>query len=164
MLPEQRRLAAVSPALALLLLSGFGCRGEAGARRCAEDRATIDSLLQPDQNASELLRQADALAVQRRADDAARLVDTQVISVCDRAVARAGVLQLQSRWGRARASEAVGLLEERKRSAHAYADALRSGDAERVLDQMQAQKLVEQRALTVRRAVELAPQAAECEP
>lgn len=61
-------------------------------------------------------------------------------------------------------AEATVQLEERKRSARAYADALRAGDAERVLGQMQAQKLVEQRALAVRGAVEKAPTLAECEP
>lgn len=164
MLPEGRLVAALSPALASLLLCGSGCHNDDGARRCAEDRSSLEAALQPDHDASELLRRADALAVQRRAEDAARLVDGQVISVCDRGIAQADALQLQSRWGRERLTETVGLLQERKRSARAYADALRSGDAERVLDQMQAQKLIEQKALSVRRSVGQVPQPSECSP
>lgn len=164
MLPEGRLTAAFLPALASLVFCGPGCRDGADAHRCAADRTAIEGVLQPDQRASELLRQADALAVQRRSDEAARLVDAQVVVACDQAIAQAGALQPQSRWGRAKLAEAFALLEERRRSARTYAEALRSGDAERVLDQMQAQKAVEQKALTVRSAMGQPPPAGECEP
>ncbi len=151
-------------ALALCLALFSACRGGEDPGRCLQDKAALGEALESDRQAAAVLRKADDLAVQRRADQAAALVEARVIPACDRALARMQIWQPSSRWGRARHSEATAFMQERKASSLRYAEALRSGDAERVVGQMVLQKSVEQHALTLRASLERAPGAGECAP
>lgn len=154
-----------SPAALTLCLALFSaCRGGEDPGRCLRDKAALGEALESDRQAAAVLREADDLAVQRRADQAAALVEARVIPACDRGLARMQSWQPSSRWGRARRSEATAFMQERKASSLRYAEALRSGDAERVVAQMVVQKSVEQQALTLRASLERAPGAGECAP
>jgi hypothetical protein len=134
--------------LALLALAtSLGCKSDPRAQACASDRVELTSLVQQDKEIDKLLHQADLETSKGRGAEAATIITDRATPSAQKLIDKASAWTPASRWGQERRTELVALLRDRARSMVDYASALRSDDLRRVVDQLEAQRSLEQRAL-----------------
>jgi hypothetical protein len=131
----------------IALVAAAGCKSDVRAAACASDRALLQQLVDEDKQIDKLLHQADVAASKGQGAEAASLITTRAAPSEKEVLQRARGWNPASRWGRDRRTELIALIELRSKGMADYADALRSDDLKRVVEQMEAQHKVEQRAV-----------------
>ncbi|MBI5533235.1 MAG: hypothetical protein HY898_10990 [Deltaproteobacteria bacterium] len=131
----------------IALVAAAGCRSDARAAACASDRAQVQQLVDEDKRIDKLLHQADVAASKGQGAEAASLITSRAAPSEKEVLQRARGWNPASRWGRDIRAEMIALIEARSKSMTDYADALRSDDLKRVVEQMEAQHKLEQRAV-----------------
>jgi hypothetical protein len=138
---------------AVLSVQWTGCTTNTKISECAEDRQQLERTLAGDQRIDQLLHAADALASKGQAKGAESIITQQARPLAASAIDQAQSWNARTRWGQARRQEGLVLLQDRMKSMDEYAEALRSDEVQRVVDQMSAQRTVEQRAMELDRRV-----------
>ncbi|MFW5739620.1 MAG: hypothetical protein ACOC1F_04575 [Myxococcota bacterium] len=134
-----------------------GCKRDDAAKRCAQDRATIQALMAEDQRVSGMSHAADKLALDGRPLEAAERIEKGAQPAMRRVVNDAKRFAPQSKWGADRKDDLVPLVQQRQELLTSYAAALRAENLQRVLAQMEKQRDLERRAMQVKRSVATAP-------
>ena len=150
----------------MLLSLGWsaGCKGDPRARACASDRAQLAALVQQDKEIDMLLHQADLATSKGQGAEAATIISDRAAPATSTLIDQASRFSPASGWGRARRDELAGLLQDRARSMGEYANALRSDDLRRVVEQLEAQRSLERRALELDRALAQPQPVEACDP
>ena len=120
----------------------------------ADDKRELERVVAIDVRASQAMRQADEAAQAGDAAAASLAVMSRALPSVDEALRTAEGATMKSAWGKAKRDELVGILRERKTEMPRYEAAVRSGDAEKMLDAIQAQAAIERRALATVSAVQ----------
>lgn len=107
-----------------------------------------------DKQTDKILQAADLAASKGHGAEAAALITDQATPATIRISERAAAWKPASRWGKDLQDFLVLLLQGRVQGMKAYADALRSDDLKRVVEQMEAQRKVEQNAVELDRRLE----------
>jgi len=131
---------------AVALASLAGCtKTDAELRR--EDRTVIELIVAEDVRASEAMAEADAAA---RAGDVAKAIDVldhRAGPAIEAGLRTAEAAAPRSAWGRARREAFASILGERRAELGPYREAVRSGDAEKLVAAVEAQARIERRAV-----------------
>ena len=143
---------------ALILASLLACsRQDAAtdeATSRADDKRELERVVAIDVRASQAMRQADEAAQAGDAGAASLAVTSRAVPSVDEALRTAEGATMKSAWGKTKRDELVGILRERKTEMPKYEAAVRSGDAEKMLNAIQAQAAIERRALATVSAVQ----------
>jgi hypothetical protein len=137
--------------LTACLVASPGCKSDARASACSSDRTAIQRLVDDDKQIDKLLHQADVAASRGQGTEAAALISSRAAPSEKDVLERTRAFNPASRWGRNRRTEMLALAEDRARSMADYAEALRSDDLKRVVEQMETQRKLEQRAVDLDR-------------
>jgi hypothetical protein len=156
-----------SAAWVLLVLgacSGAACKPDTRAAACASDRATLQAFIEDDKKNDAIAREADSAMAKGQGKQAAEAITRRARPQAESLAKRGASFKASTRWGLEQHAQVQGLLEARVRALGDYADALTSDDLARVLDQLRAQRDLEQRAIDIDRKL-AEPQALElCGP
>lgn len=120
----------------------------------ARDRGAVEKVLAADVSVSGLLRQADGALAAGDREGAVSAVKTKVIPAADANKNAALGLHPTTPWGKARAADLIALTNDRRKSLDGYAAALGGDDGNALLAAIEAQKLIEKRALALWQSVE----------
>lgn len=120
----------------------------------ADDKRELERVVAIDVRASQAMRQADEAAQAGDAGAASLAVMRRALPSVEEALRTAEGATMKSAWGKAKRDELVGILRERKTEMPRYEEAVRSGDAEKMLNAIQAQAAIERRALATVSAVQ----------
>ncbi len=113
----------------------------------AEDRPELKKIVAEDVRASQALHAADEAAAKGDAKAALDLVDRQAAPAIDEGLRLADATAPRTAWGRAKRDAIAAVLRDRKTELPRYTDALKSGDPEKLLGAIEAQAVIERRAL-----------------
>jgi hypothetical protein len=131
---------------------------------CVNDARELGAVMGADAVTARHLHEIDAVGARGRSAEAADRIAQHAIPAAEAALERARAANLRTRWGARTRAEALELLEARRGSSLAYAQALRSDSIDRVVREMETQRLVEKRALELQRKMREPPAAHECGP
>lgn len=120
----------------------------------AEDKRELERVVAIDVRASQAMRDADDAAQAGDAGAASLAVTGRALPSVDEALRTAEGATMKSTWGKAKRDELVGILRDRKAEMPKYEEAVRTGDAEKMLTAIQAQAAIERRALATVSAVQ----------
>jgi hypothetical protein len=145
------QMAAVVVASAVALCAA--CATSSRISDCAQDRQQLQRALDSDQRIDQWLHAADEVASKGQGQRAAAIIADQAAPLASGATEQLRNWNARTPWGEKHKQAALLLLQERQRTMQQYADALRSDDLQRVVDQMSAQQGVEKRAMELDRQV-----------
>ena len=120
----------------------------------AEDKRELERVVAIDVRASQAMRDADEAAQAGDAGAASVAVTSRAVPSIDEALRTAEGATMKSVWGKSKRDELVGILRDRKAEMPKYEEAVRTGDAEKMLTAIQAQAAIERRALATVSAVQ----------
>ncbi len=120
----------------------------------ADDKRELERVVAIDVRASQAMRQADEAAQAGDAGAASLAVTSRALPSVDEALRIAEGATMKSAWGKAKRDELVSILRDRKAEMPKYDEAVRTGDAEKMLTVIQAQAAIERRALATVSAVQ----------
>ena len=120
----------------------------------ARDRTGVERVLAKDMAASGQLRQVDAALGAGDRVGAITTLEKKAMPAADEAVTAARAFHPTTPWGKARASDLASLTADRRRSMDDYAKALGGDDGNALLATIEAQKIIEKRALALWQSVE----------
>lgn len=120
----------------------------------ADDKRELERVVALDVRASQAMRDADDAAQAGDAGAASLAVTARALPSVDEALRTAESAPLKSAWGKQKRDELVGILRDRKAEMPKYEEAVRTGDAEKMLGAIQAQAAIERRALATVSAVQ----------
>lgn len=113
----------------------------------AEDRPELKKIVEQDVRASKAMHAADDAVAKGDAKAALDLVDTQAKPAIDEGIRLADGAAPRTAWGRAKRDAIAAVLRDRKSELPRYTEAVKSGDAEKLLAAIEAQAAIERRAL-----------------
>jgi hypothetical protein len=119
----------------------------------AEDKRTLEQVVDLDVRASQAMRDADTATGKGDAGAAADVIGTRARPAVEEALRAAEGATLKSEWGRRKRDELVGILRDRKAEMPKYEEAVKGGDPEKMLAAIEAQAAIERRALATVAAV-----------
>ena len=120
----------------------------------AEDKRALERVVAIDVRASQAMREADEAAQDGDAGAASLAVTSRALPSVEEALRAAEAAPVRSAWGKAKRDELVGILRDRKAEMPKYEEAVRTGDAEKMLAAIQSQAAIERRALATVSAVQ----------
>lgn len=120
----------------------------------AEDKRALERVVAIDVRASQAMREADEAAQAGDAGAASLAVTSRALPSVEEALRAAEAAPVRSAWGKAKRDELVGILRDRKAEMPKYEEAVRTGDAEKMLAAIQSQAAIERRALATVSAVQ----------
>lgn len=120
----------------------------------AEDKRALERVVAIDVRASQAMREADEAAQDGDAGAARLAVTSRALPSVEEALRAAEAAPVRSAWGKAKRDELVGILRDRKAEMPKYEEAVRTGDAEKMLAAIQSQAAIERRALATVSAVQ----------
>ncbi len=120
----------------------------------AEDKRVLERVVAIDVRASQAMREADEAAQDGDAGAARLAVTSRALPSVEEALRAAEAAPVRSAWGKAKRDELVGILRDRKAEMPKYEEAVRTGDAEKMLAAIQSQAAIERRALATVSAVQ----------
>ena len=100
-----------------------------------------------DMKAEIALRAVGDAEREQRDEEAAALLEHDVLPATDSALALAGASSMTTEWGRGLRSELIEVMKDRKAELPQYAAALRAHDWDRQLASVERQIAIEQRAM-----------------
>lgn len=130
---------------ALVATMSLGCT-KSEAQLEADDRAQIVLLITEDQRASRAMAEADDATRKGTTDVALQALDERARPAIEAGL-RAGHADLKTEWGRSRRDTFVRILEDRRAELGRYSDAIKSGDADKLIGAIEAQAKIERRAM-----------------
>jgi hypothetical protein len=120
----------------------------------ADDKRELERVVAIDVRASQAMREADEAAQVGDSGAASLAVTGRALPSIDEALRTAEGATMRSTWGKAKRDELVSILRDRKAEMPKYEEAVRTGDAEKMLTAIQAQAAIERRALATVSAVQ----------
>jgi hypothetical protein len=120
----------------------------------AEDKRELERVVAIDVRASQAMRDADEAAQVGDAGAASLAVTSRALPSIEEALRTADGATMKSAWGKGKRDELVSILRDRKAEMPKYEEAVRAGDAEKMLAAIQAQAAIERRALATVSAVQ----------
>ncbi len=140
-------------AFAAALVASVACT-KAEPELRAEDRPDLTKLVEQDIRASKAMHAADDAVARGDAKAALDLVDAQARPAIDEGLRLADGTAPRTAWGRAKRDAVAAVLRDRKNELPRYTEAVKSGDAEKLLAAIQAQAEIERRALVAVAGIE----------
>lgn len=143
--PRAGRLALSSIAFAGALLFSGCTKSDAELRQ--DDRQRIEAIAAEDVRASKAMAEADNAA--RKGDVPAALdaVDNRAQPAIEAGLRLTSSADPKTDWGRTRRDTFAKLLEDRRAELGPYREAVKSGDAEKLVAAIEAQAKIERRAI-----------------
>jgi hypothetical protein len=137
----------------------LGCFGLLACTKSEEalqkdDRTKLAQLAAIDQRVSRAMKDADDLAMKGDAKAAVDRVETEAKPAVTEASQSCDALKMESAWGKERQNALCLVVADRKSEMPRYIEAVKSGDASKLLAAMEAQAAIERRALAMAAAAE----------
>ena len=139
-----RRAAAAIAFAGALLFSGC-TKSDAELRQA--DRAKLESIVAEDVRASKAMAAADAAARSGDVRTSLDVVDRRAEPAIEAGLRLTSSADLRTDWGRTRRDAFVSILTDRRSELGPYRDAVKSGDAEKLVSAIEAQAKIERRAI-----------------
>jgi hypothetical protein len=130
---------------AFVLLVLTACTTEAQKRDI--DKAKLERIVELDQAASNAMKEADDLAIKGNPQGALERLDARAKPSIGDAIRNAENAEMGTPWGKTKRDELLGVIRERSKEMPGYEEAVKSGDAAKLLSAMEAQAGIERRAL-----------------
>jgi hypothetical protein len=111
------------------------------------DRPELQRIVAEDVRASQAMHAADEALAKGDAKAALVALETQASPAIDEGLRLAETARLETAWGRAKRDAVLAVLRERKTELPRYSGAVRSGDPEQLIVAIEAQAVIERRAL-----------------
>ncbi len=143
--------------LAAALVVAGGCRRDPAAEEAANlvrDRSALSNIIAADMKAEVALKAVGDAERQQKDEEAALLLERNVLPATDAALTLAASTAITTAWGRTRKDELVAVLTERKTEIPKYAAALRAHDWDLELASVERQIAIEYRAMKVAEAIQ----------
>ena len=137
------------PVHVVAVVVAVGCQGQG----TANDQARLSALLSADMRVSTILRRADEHAVKGRAKEALEVLRREALPLAEKNAADLARASFASPWGNDRAREVRALFADRHASIESYSRALDSDDIAQVIQSMESQKSLEERAQSLAGAI-----------
>ena len=139
-----RRAAAALAFAGALLFSGCS-KSDAELRQ--EDRAKLERIVEEDLRASKAMADADKAARDGSVPAALEAIDHRARPAIEAGLRLTSSADPKTEWGRARRDTFASILEDRRSELGPYRDAVKSGDAEKLVSAIEAQAKIERRAI-----------------
>lgn len=124
----------------------YGCtKSDAELRQ--DDRQSIEAIAAEDVRASRAMAEADTAARKGDVPGALDAVDNRARPAIEAGLRLASSADPKTEWGRTRRDTFAKLLEDRRAELGPYREAVKSGDAEKLVTAIDAQAKIERRAI-----------------
>jgi hypothetical protein len=114
-----------------------------------DDRSKLAQLAAIDQRVSRAMKDADDLAMKGDSKAAVDRVETEAKPAIAEATLSCDSMKMESAWGKERQNTLCLIVADRKSEMPRYIEAVKSGDAAKLLAAMEAQAAIERRALAM---------------
>ena len=131
---------------AALLFSFSGCTKSAAELR-QDDRVTLEQIVAEDVRASKAMADADTAARSGDVPTALAAVDNRAKPAIEAGLRLATSAEPKTEWGRTRRDTFATILADRRSELVPYREAVKSGDAAKLVAAIEAQAKIERRAI-----------------
>jgi hypothetical protein len=131
----------------VLVLGAAACTKSEGELK-QDDRARIELIVADDVRASKAMADADTAARKGDVPGAIEVIDTRAKPAIESGLRAVANADPKTEWGRGKRNLFAKILEDRRAEIGPYTEAVKSGDAEKLIDVIETQAKIERRAIT----------------